>query len=138
MKQRYLAIDFGEKRLGIAISDPLGLTAQPQPYIVNGPDMFRNIQTLIDEFNIGTVVCGLPQNRDGEDTQKTKEVRAFVSELETHIDCPICFQDERYSTKAVTRHLIDADVSRKKRKEVVDSMAAAFFLQGFMDRLPQK
>jgi putative holliday junction resolvase len=130
---RYLALDYGEKRIGVAISDPLNMTAQPKPFISNDPELKKILSTMLEEFEITTIILGLPTNRFGEDTQKTKEVRVFKETLESWIDLPIIFRDERYSTKAVERHLISADVSRKKRKQVVDGQSAAFVLQGFLD-----
>jgi putative Holliday junction resolvase len=132
---RVLCIDYGEKRVGIAVSDPLGLTAQAQPYIQNTKTLVASLKALVEEFQAGTVVVGLPLNRHGEDTQKTTEVRAFADTLKEALDVPVVFQDERYSTKAVEKHLIAADVSRKKRKEVVDSLAAAFILEGYLGRI---
>jgi putative Holliday junction resolvase len=129
---RVLCIDYGERRVGIAVSDPLGLTAQAQPYIENRKSLMADIKAVVDEFMAGTVVVGLPLNRHGEDSQKTTEVRAFAASLSETLGMPVVFQDERYSTKAVEKHLIAADVSRKKRKEVVDSLAAAFILEGYL------
>ena len=131
---RYLGIDYGEKRLGIAISDPLGITAQPQPYILNSATMFNDLKCLCDDYDIVAIVLGLPLNRFGEDTDKSKEIRSFSEKLADALNLPVTLQDERYSTKAVTRTLLEADVSRKKRKEVVDSMAASFILQSFLDK----
>jgi putative holliday junction resolvase len=131
---RVIALDYGEKRIGVALSDPLGLTAQAQPYLANDENFWINLAALIDEKSVSSILLGLPSNRHGEDTKKTTEVRAFSTELETKTKLPVTFQDERYSTVAVERHLISADVSRKKRKKVVDGQAAAFFLQGYLDR----
>lgn len=131
---RVLCIDYGERRVGIAVSDPLGLTAQAQPYIQNSKQLLVSLKELVNEFHVATIVVGLPLNRHGQDTQKTTEVRAFAESLKVEVDVPVVFQDERYSTKAVEKHLIAADVSRKKRKEVVDSLAAAFILEGYLGK----
>jgi putative holliday junction resolvase len=133
--ERILALDHGEKRIGVAWSDLLGLTAQSQPYLTNDKTLHEKLQTLIDEQGIKTVVLGLPTNRHGEDTRKTTEVRVFAKILEETFNLTVHFQDERFSTVAVQRHLIAADVSRKKRKEVVDGQAAAFILQGYLDKI---
>lgn len=133
--ERVLALDHGEKRIGVALSDPLGMTAQAQPFLSNNESFWTNLEALIKEKNVTSIVLGLPTNRMGDDTKKTTEVRAFAVELEAKTKLPIIFRDERYSTVAVERHLISADVSRKKRKQVVDGQAAAFILQGYLDRV---
>jgi len=131
---RTLAIDYGEKRIGIALSDPLGITAQAYPFISNSKEFFSQLNQLIEEKSVTQIIIGLPTNRFGEDTQKTSEVRTFSEKVASETGLPVSFQDERYSSKAVERHLIEADVSRKKRKQVIDSQAAAFFLQGYLDK----
>ena len=131
--ERYLGIDYGEKRLGIAISDRLGLTAQPKAYVSNSESMMNNIKHLISEYEITHIVLGLPLDTRGGKTLKSDEVESFGKILNEELNLPVLFYDERYSTKAVSRHLIDHGVRRNKRKEKVDSLAAAFFLQGFLD-----
>jgi putative holliday junction resolvase len=135
--QRIVCLDYGEKRVGLAWSDLLGLTAQAQPYLSNDGTLFKQIEALVNEHRLQTIVMGLPTNRHGEDTKKTTEVRAFAVQLEEKFNVKVAFQDERFSTVAVERHLISADVSRKKRKEVVDGQAAAFILQGYLDKNSQ-
>tara|TARA_A100001011_G_scaffold332506_1_gene359673 strand:+ start:92 stop:499 length:408 start_codon:yes stop_codon:yes gene_type:complete len=135
MISRILGLDYGSKRIGVALSDGLGLTAQPQAYISNNEDSLNKLQSLIEEHAISTVVLGLPLNQDGQDSPKSLEVREFAKTLSAISSVEIEFWDERYSTKAVTRQLIDQDMSRKKRKEKVDSQAAAFILQGYLDSL---
>jgi len=131
---RVLGLDFGEKRIGVAISDPLSITAQPLPYISYNPKFLEELKLIMSDYDIGLIVVGLPLSREGKDTQTTVKVRQFGAKLEQHLGKDIVFQDERYSTKAVERVLIEADVSRKKRKEVIDSQAAVFILQGYMDK----
>jgi len=133
---RYLGIDYGEKRVGIALSDPLGLTAQPRAFLANNKSLIAEIGDLLDEFEVTTIILGLPKDREGNDSAKALEVRAFAEKLKSAHPVDIVFKDERYSTKAVERHLIAADVSRGKRKKVIDSAAAAFILQGFLDAMP--
>ena len=134
MLLRYLCLDYGEKRIGIAVSDPLGLTAQTRPYLPNDKTLWAALGVLISENNISKLILGLPKNRLGEDTKKTEEIRKFSEKLKEKTGLDVVFQNEAYSTKAVEKHLIAADVSRKKRREVVDSQSAAFVLQGFLDR----
>ena len=132
--KRYLGIDYGEKRIGIAISDPLNITAQPQQYILNNDIAIESIMSLTKPLNITTLIIGLPKSKIGTDSQKAKEIRQFAKTLTDKENYDIIFQDERYSTVAVERTMIQADVSRKKRKEKVDSLAAAFILQGYLDK----
>ncbi|MBT7088334.1 Holliday junction resolvase RuvX [bacterium] len=134
MQDRVLAIDYGEKRIGLALSDPLWLTAQPLSFLENNKIFFVELQKIIQEYDVKKIVLGLPKNLQGHDTAKTLEVRAFAEKLRKNLSMEVVFWDERFSTVAVNKFLIGADVSRKKRKKVVDSQAAAFFLQGYMDR----
>lgn len=130
---RLLALDYGEKRIGVALSDPLGLTAQSQPYLLNDKTFWAHLKNIVDSYSVTKIILGLPKNRHGEDTAKTQEIRKFAEKLNGKIGLEIVFQNEAYSTKAVERYLIEADVSRKKRREVVDSQSAAFVLQGYLD-----
>jgi len=132
---RILGIDYGEKRIGLAISDPLRMTAQALGYILNDSSTIKNLQSRISEYDVQHIVVGLPLNQNGEDSAKCQYVREFCDEIASHTSVPYSFWDERFSTVAVTKQLIDADMSRKKRKEVVDAQAAAFILQGYLDSL---
>ena len=133
MQKRLLGIDYGDVRIGLAISDPLGLTAQPVGIIQNGPGALDELIQIIIEKSRELVV-GLPKNQHGDDSKKAGDVRAFIHQLlETH-DIEAEFVDERFSTVAVEKHLIHMDVSRKQRKKVVDTQAAMFILQGVLDR----
>ncbi len=132
---RILAIDYGEKRIGIATSDGLGLGAHPKPYIPNNTQTIPSILALITEFDIATILLGLPKNQEGGESEKSLEVRAFAEQLSQKTPLPIVFWDERFSTIAVEKQLINANVKRKKRKELIDSQAACFILQGYLDRL---
>ncbi|NDD67205.1 Holliday junction resolvase RuvX [bacterium] len=130
---RILALDYGEKRIGVAISDPLGMMAHPLAYVPAGDRAIGNIKQLCHEYDIAEIMLGLPKKMDGTESTKAGEVRAFGDVVAAEIGLPIVYRDERFSTVAVTRTLIDADMSRKKRKEVVDSQSAAFVLQGYLD-----
>jgi len=134
LNNRYLGLDYGEKRIGVAVSDPLGLTAQTRPYLPNDKTLWPSLTQIIQDSSIAKIILGLPKNRLGEDTKKTEEIRKFAEQLKEKTGLDIVFQNEAYSTKAVEKHLIAADVSRKKRREVVDSQSAAFVLQGYLDR----
>ncbi|RAP32140.1 Holliday junction resolvase RuvX [Candidatus Marinamargulisbacteria bacterium SCGC AG-414-C22] len=135
MNDRIACLDYGEKRIGVAVGDPLGVTAQPKPFILNNPQIVTNIQQLIEEFDIKTLYIGLPKDTRGGETKKSEEVRAFVEDLKEHISIPIAFVDERFSTVAATRQLDELGINRKKQRQKIDSQAAAFMLQGVLDQL---
>jgi putative Holliday junction resolvase len=134
---RLLGFDLGEKTIGLALSDTLRSIATPMETLPRGK--FSNdavkIEKIIAEHGIGGLVVGLPLNMDGSDGPSAQSARAFARNFATRSNLPIVMQDERLSTAAVTRTLIEADASRKRRSEVVDKMAAAYILQGALDRL---
>ena len=131
---KILAIDYGQKRLGIAISDALRITAQPQPWLPNSSKMFDELRKLIEEQNIVEIVVGLPLTLKGTASDMTREVEAFSKALEEKIAIPVFLQDERFSTMESEKLLISANVSREKRKEVRDSMVASIILQDYLER----
>jgi putative Holliday junction resolvase len=131
-----LGLDPGEKTVGLAICDP-GLTiASPLETIRRARKAtadYARIAEVAAARNVGGFVCGMPTNMDGSAGPRAQAVRAFARNLLARIDLPLVFWDERMSTQAVTRTLIDADMSRERRGEVVDKLAAAFILQGYLD-----
>ena len=129
---RILALDYGRKRIGVAISDPLGITAQPQPYLPASKKIIEEVQTLVQVKQIEKIIVGLPLTMKGTDSEMTIEVRAFTKNLQEKILIPIELYDERCTSDSANRLLIEANVSRQKRKEVVDSIAAAILLQSYM------
>jgi putative Holliday junction resolvase len=133
-----MGLDVGEKTLGIALSDELGFTAQPyQTLKRKGDDEdLRALRTLLDEREISTVVVGLPKNMDGSIGRQARRVAAFAEKIQTALDVRVIHWDERLSTVAAERVLIQADVSRAKRKKHVDKLAAAVILQGYLDSDP--
>ncbi len=135
MINRILGLDYGDRRIGVALSDGLGLTAQPYPFIPSDEHAIDRIQSLVIEYDVAEIVVGLPKHLDGRQSEKAAMVTQWAERLHQHTQRPIVFRDERLSTVAVTRTLIDADVSRQKRKTIVDSQAAAFVLQGYLDTL---
>jgi putative Holliday junction resolvase len=134
---RLLGFDLGEKTIGLALSDTSRSIATPTETLARGKfstDAVK-IEKIIAEHSVGGLVVGLPLNMDGSDGPSAQSARAFARNFAARSDIPIVLQDERLSTAAVTRTLIDADASRKRRSEVVDKMAAAYILQGALDRL---
>ena len=134
---RLLGIDLGEKTIGLALSDVLRTIATPLETIRRGKFAAdaQTLKGLVAEHEIAALVLGLPFNMDGSEGPRCQSTRAFADNLLGVFDIDIAFWDERLSTAAVTRTLIDADVSRARRRDLVDKMAAAYILQGALDFL---
>ncbi len=136
-KARLIGIDLGSKTIGLAISDIERRLSSPLKTLPRGA-FARDSDALIaifTEFDIAGIVLGLPLDLSGRDTPRVQSTRAFARNLSKRTSLPIVFWDERYSTAVVTRALISHDVSRARRAQVVDKMAAAYILQGALDRL---
>lgn len=136
--KRYMSLDIGDRTIGIAVSDLLGLTAQGVETIRRRKeeDDLRRLGELMEQYETRSLVSGLPKNMDGSEGERCNIVKAFMAKVkETYPDVEVTFWDERLSTVAATRSLIEADVSRKKRKKVIDKMAAVFILQGYLDSI---
>jgi putative holliday junction resolvase len=136
-KGRVIGVDLGAKTIGLAISDFERRLASPLKTLPRGA-FGRDAETLtaiFSEFDVAGIVIGLPLDLDGRDNPRAQSTRAFARNLSTRTSLPIVFWDERFSTAAVTRSLIANDVSRARRAQVVDKMAAAYILQGALDRL---
>jgi putative Holliday junction resolvase len=135
--QRLMGLDLGEKTIGLALSDTGLAIATPLKTLKRGkfaPDAAA-LNALVAEFGIGGLVVGLPLNMDGSAGPAAQSARAFARNFAAISSLPLCLVDERLSTAAVTRTLLDADTSRRRRKELVDKMAAAYILQGALDRM---
>lgn len=131
-----LALDVGDRTIGVAASDALMLTAQGVETIRRKSleKDFDRLLELMQEYKTDILVIGLPKNMDGTEGERCEIVRGFAAELQAVIHgSKIVFWDERLSTVAAARSLIAADVSRAKRKKVIDKMAAVFILQGYLD-----
>lgn len=134
---RLLGLDVGTKTIGMALSDVTHSIATPYETIrrTKFTEDVKLIFKAIEANGVGAVVIGLPINLDGSEGPRAQSTRAFARNLASRVDRPLAFWDERLSTAAVERHLIEADASRKRRAEVIDRMAAAYILQGALDRL---
>jgi len=134
---RLLGLDLGEKTIGLALSDTLLTIATPLETLKRGKfsDDAAIIEDIVKKHGIGGLVVGLPLGLDGKDSPAAQSARAFARNFAKRSGIPIALVDERFSTAAVTRTLLDADASRKRRAEVVDKMAAAYILQGALDML---
>ena len=133
--KRVMALDYGTKRIGVAVSDPLGITAQPVGKILrrNIQADLKEIQERVREYNVRVLVVGLPRRTDGTEGPEAKAVRDFIEKLGKVLDIEIDTWDEWFTTREAQRVLIDAGVRRERRKEAVDSMAASLILQGWME-----
>jgi putative Holliday junction resolvase len=135
--ERLLGLDVGTKTIGLALSDVTRRIATPLETI-RRTKFTADAARLLDlakEHSAGGLVIGLPINLDGSEGPRAQSTRAFVRNLSRVTDLPIAFWDERLSTAAVERALLEADASRKRRAELIDKMAAAYILQGALDRL---
>lgn len=132
-----MALDVGSRTIGIACSDALLMTAQGIETIrrTSLENDFNRLRELISEYEVHELVVGMPKNMNGTKGERAGKTEEFVEKMKAVIDLPVTFWDERLSTVMAERQLIAADVSRKKRKGVIDKMAAVVILQGYLDRL---
>jgi putative Holliday junction resolvase len=132
---RRLGLDYGDRRIGVAVSDEFGWTAQALEVIgrMNPEADLARIAELVRELGVKEVVVGLPKNMDGTIGRRGEICMAFADRLRERLDVPVVLWDERLSTVSAERTLLEADVSRKKRKQVVDKMAAAIILQHYLE-----
>ena len=135
--QALMGLDLGEKTIGVAISDPLWSVASPHETVRRrkfGLDAARLLE-IVAARRIGGIILGLPRNMDGSEGPRCQSTRAFARNLTKLTDLPIGYWDERLSTVAAERALLEADTSRKRRAEVIDNIAASYILQGVLDRI---
>ncbi len=130
---RLMGIDFGEVRIGIALSDPLQIISQPFLVLANNENTINEIQNIIKTEEVEKIILGLPQNLDGEDTKKTLEVREFAEELKSNIDIPLFFWDERYSSVEANEQLKQMGYTILESRKVVDKVAASIILKNYME-----
>jgi len=132
-----LGFDYGTKQIGVAVGQ--AITGQARELCVlkaqNGVPDWQKVEALIKEWQPDAIVVGLPLNMDGSTGPRVQATQAFARNLTRLTDLPIAFWDERLSTVAAERALLEADTSRKRRKEVIDAVAAGYILQGALDRM---
>ena len=135
---RYLALDHGTKRIGVAISDELKMIAQPLEYIPTEPfgEFLVRLKQLLAEKEVERVFIGMPRNMDGTFGPAAEKVREFIAMLTPEISVPIKTLDERLTSAQANRVLVQANVRRADRKLKVDAMAAAILLQSYLDNAP--
>ena len=134
---RVLGLDIGDKTIGVAVSDPLGFTAQGVTTIrrKNEEIDLKELITICKEYSVDTIVAGLPENMNGTIGPQSEKVLAFCEVIKKEINIPIKMWDERLTTVAAHRVMLEADLSRAKRKKLVDKIAATYILQGYLDSL---
>lgn len=134
--ERLMGLDVGDRTIGVAVSDLLMITAQGVTTVkrTNIKNDISELKKIIDEYKVTKIVAGLPKMLDGTVGIQGEKVLSFLEKLKNHIDLPVELEDERFTTSISERMLIDADVKRKKRKEVIDKLAAVHILSGYMQR----
>lgn len=133
---RILGLDYGTVRVGVAISDPTGFMASPKGYIPAEPkkDFFLELERICRESEVEKIVVGLPLHMSGEEGESAIAARTLGSEIAEKLKLPVFFIDERMSTLSADKALMEAEITGKKKKEKVDSAAAAIILQNYLDR----
>lgn len=140
---RILGLDFGMKTIGVAVSDPFGWTAQGVEIIRrteenNLKKSIERLKTICEEYQVEKIVLGYPKNMNNTLGERVEKTEAFKRRIEREIMLPVVLWDERLSTVGAERSLLEADLSRAKRKQVIDKMAAVFILQGYLDSKPKE
>lgn len=134
---RILGLDVGQKTIGVAICDPLGFTAQGITTIrrKKKDEDIEEVKKICNEYGVETIVVGLPKNMNGSIGFAGEKIMGFTELLKEKVDIKIELWDERLTTVAAHRAMLEADLSRGKRKKIVDKIAATYILQGYLDRL---
>jgi putative Holliday junction resolvase len=133
---RIMGLDIGSHTIGVAITDELRITAQALKTIrrKSKEEDFEEIIRIIDQFKIGKIVVGLPKNMNGTLGKQAKMVLQWIKAISERVDLPIVTWDERFSTVEASRVLLEADLSRRKRKKAIDKLAAVIILQGYIEK----
>jgi putative holliday junction resolvase len=133
---RILGIDYGSKRIGLALSDPLGIIAHPIAALLNTPAFLTSLQKVVQQEKVQLLVVGMPYNLKGEQAQKAEEVKLFIDDLKKALNLEVLTWDERFTTTIAHQSMLAMGMKKKDRQKkdgTVDSMAAAIMLQGFLD-----
>tara|TARA_Y100001960_G_C14460287_1_gene721707 strand:+ start:245 stop:667 length:423 start_codon:yes stop_codon:yes gene_type:complete len=137
---RILAIDYGDVRIGLAMSDLMHIIAKPYKTIKNNNhnEVFIELQNIIEENNVGKIIVGLPITLKGEHSEQTNKVISFVKELKSFVEIDVATYDERLSSYQAKKSLVHQGIKTGHNKEKIDQTAAAIFLQGYIDSVPSK
>ena len=142
MRQRLLGLDIGDKTIGLAISDPMFMIASPVKTIMRTKKFataVAEMREIVKNEEVGGLLVGLPVSMDGNEGPRCQKTRDLTSEISMQLNLPVAFWDERLSTSAIERFLVtEADMTRKRRKDVVDKMAAGYILQGALDSIARR
>jgi putative Holliday junction resolvase len=130
---RIIGLDWGEARIGVAVSDPLGLTALPLDHLKNDNNVMPNIKKIIQKYNAEEIVVGRPINMNGSKSASTIKAEEFQDFLSKGLDIKVSLWDERFTSKIAEKALIESGFSRSSRKDLIDSSAASIMLQGYME-----
>jgi len=132
---RWMGLDYGDRRIGVAVSDEMGWTAQGLEVIERRSPQYdmERLESIVKTYGVTEIVLGLPKNMNGTIGPRGDICIEFADALREKLQLPVHLWDERLTTVSAQRTLLEADVSRKKRKQVIDKMAAALILQGYMD-----
>ena len=132
---RILAVDYGEKRIGLAVSDELGITASPLTTLMHRSDeeTVRHIAQLASKLKVAQIVIGLPRRTDEREGEMERRVKAFAEKLRQAVSVPVMLFDERFTTRIAEQVLLEADLSRRKRKQVRDRLSAVILLLSYLD-----
>ncbi|RJP23748.1 MAG: Holliday junction resolvase RuvX [Candidatus Abyssobacteria bacterium SURF_5] len=133
--KRIIGLDVGDRRIGVAVSDELRITAQAVCTIERSTPAndFAAVKKLAEEYDAAAVVAGLPKKLDGTSSPQTEKVQQFLDGLRKHVEIPVLTWDERFTTTSAEASLIEADVGRKARKKIIDAVAAQIMLQHYLD-----
>lgn len=133
---RSLGIDFGTRRIGLALSDPTGTLATPLPFLENSTleEVTKNLKDLVENHGVETIVVGMPRNMDGTYGPSAEKVRNFISQTQPHLAAKVVTIDERLTTAQASRELSQIGLNQKDLRKKVDSSSAALILQQFLDR----
>lgn len=136
---RVLGLDVGDKTIGVAVSDPLGLTAQGIKTISRKSKKLdlEDLKSICADYNVDTIVVGLPKNMNGTLGPRSEKTISFSEFIAENLNLPVKMWDERLTTVAAHKAMLEADLSRAKRKKIVDKIAATYILQGYLDSLPK-
>lgn len=137
---RILGLDLGSKTIGVAVSDPLGWTAQGVTTIKRAKkeNDIEEIRKICDEYKVEVIVLGMPKNMNGTIGEAGEKAIEFSELLKERLNIEVQMWDERLTTVAAHKAMLEADLSRKKRKKIVDKIAAVYILQGYLDRISKK
>lgn len=133
-EKRILAIDYGEKRIGIAITDPLNIFAYPLTTLQNNTDFLKNLKLILDQYNVARILMGNPIKEDGSENRLLNKIEKLKDEIEQKFNITVILVDERYSSEIARQRIIESVKSKKKRKDksLLDKNAAAVILEDYM------